>query len=156
MNKKINIFDILIIIALIAAVFVGYKMLAKTGENAAVAVSEVTFTVEIANCEIDLASKIQPGDDIYDSVKGGYYGKVENVETKQATSVVSNTQSGKYELVEYPNRQNVYITIKGTPTSMTDGNIQFASQKVKVGTVAYLKSKNYVGYGHVIDMDISE
>ncbi len=156
MNKKINIFDILIIVVLIAAVFAGYKMLAKTGEDAAGAVSEVSFTVEITNCENDLASKIQTGDDIYDSVKGGYYGKVEMVETKQSTSVVSNAQNGKYELVEYPNRQNVYITIKGTPTSMTDANIQFASQKVKVGTVAYLKSKKYVGYGHIIDMDISE
>ena len=156
MNKKINIFDILIIVALLVAALVGYKMLAKTGEDALEALPEVSFTVEIANCENDLANKIQPGDDIYDSVKGGYYGKVQNVETKQSTSVVANMQSGKYELVEYPNRQNVYITIKGTPTSMTDGNIQFASQKVKVGTVAYLKSKNYVGFGHVINMDISE
>ena len=99
MKKKINIFDILIIVAIIVLAFTGYKMFSKTGENAALFVSDVSFTVEIANCENDLSSKIQVGDDIYDSVKGGYYGKVEKVETKPSTSVVANTQNGNYELI---------------------------------------------------------
>ncbi len=156
MKRKFNIFDVIIIALVIVVAAVGYKMLASTGENAVVSVSEVSFTVEIANCENNLASKISVGDNVYDSVKGGYYGTVQKVETKPSTSVVSNTASGSYEMVEYPNRNNVYVTIKGTPTSMTEGNIQFASQKVKVGTVAYLKSANYVGYGYVIDIDIAE
>lgn len=156
MKHKFNVFDVIIIALIIVAAVVGFKMLEKTGEDAAQAVSEVMFTVEIANCENDIASKIEQGDDIYDSVKGGYYGKVEKVETKPTTSVVANTESGKYVLVEYPNRSNVYVTVKGTPTSMTEGNIQFASQKVKVGTVAYLKSADYVGYGYVTDIIIAK
>ncbi len=156
MSKKINIFDIVIIVALLVAALAGYKMIAKTGNDALEAVSEVSFTVEIANCENDLANKINVGDDIYDSVKGGYYGKVQDVQIKPSKLATPNPVSGKYDLVEYPNRQNVHITIKGTPTSVSEGNIQFASQKVKVGTVAYLRSKNYVGFGHIIDIDISE
>ena len=59
MKKKINIFDILIIVAIIVLAFTGYKMFSKTGENAALSVSDVSFTVEITNCENDLSSKIQ-------------------------------------------------------------------------------------------------
>ena len=156
MKRKFNIFDVLIIVVLIAVAAVGYKMLSKTSEETVESVSDVTFTVEITNCENDLKNQIQPGDDIYDSKKGGYYGKVVDVYSKPSTSTVANTEDGNYELIEYQNRENVYITIKGTPTSMTDANIQFASQKVKVGTMAYLKSKNYVGYGYVIDLDIAQ
>ena len=156
MKRKFNFFDVLIIIVIIAIAVFGIKLFSDTSEDAALSGDDVSFTVEIKECENDLANKIKPGDKIYDSIKGGYYGEVTDVQTAQSTAVVANTKDGKYELVEYPNRTNVYVTIKGTPTSMTDANIQFASQKVKVGTVAYLKSHSYVGYGYVVDINIAE
>ena len=79
MKRKFNFFDVLIIVAVVAIAFVGYKMLNTTTEQTVSKVSEVTFTVEIANCENDLKDKIKQGDLIYDSIKGGFYGEVTNV-----------------------------------------------------------------------------
>lgn len=160
MKRKFNFFDVIIILLILAAAFIGYKMLNKTTEQAVSKVSEITFTVEINNCENDLAEKIKEGDMIYDSIKGGYYGEVIKVEHKPATNIVADSQNGEFKKVEYNDaggkRDNVYITIKGTPTSMNDEHIMFASQKVKIGEFAYLKASGYVAFGYVIDIDVLE
>ena len=157
-NKKMkfNITDILIVLVVICLAVFGWGIISDKGETSATAVSEVSFTVEINKCDKFVAEAIKPGDDIYDSLKGGYYGKVESVEMEPETSVAAHTDTGTFSLETYPDRYSVYVTIKGTPTTMNDGNIMFANQRVKVGTMAYLKSAGYVGFGYVTDVQIHE
>ncbi len=155
-KKKFNITDVVIVVAVIALALFGWSIISDKSESSVTSVSDVSFTVEITKCDKSFGEAITVGDDIYDSLKGGYYGKVEAVEIKPETYVAANTASGTFSIQTYPERYNVYVTVKGTPTTMTDGNIMFASQKVKVGTMAYLKSAGYVGYGYVTDVQIHE
>ena len=155
-KRKFNIADIVIILVVACLAIFGWTMISDKSESSTASVSDVSFTVEITKCDKSFGEAISIGDDIYDSIKGGYYGKVENVKVMPETSVLPNTESGTYTLSTYPDSYSVYLTVKGTPTTMTEGNIMFASQKVKVGTVAYLKSAGYVGYGYVTDIQIHE
>ena len=153
---KFNITDIVIILVVILLAVFGWGIISDKGESSVTAVSDVSFTVEITKCDKSFGDAIAIGDDIYDSLQGGYYGKVENVEIMPETTVAPNADSGTFSLETYPDRYSVYVTIKGTPTTMTDGNIMFANQKVKVGTMAYLKSAGYVGFGYVTDVQVQE
>ncbi len=153
---KFNITDILIILVVICLAAAGWSIISDKGESTATSVSNVSFTVEINKCDKAFGEAIKIGDDIYDSLKGGYYGKVERVEIKPETTVAQHTDTGTFSLETYPDRYSVYVTVKGTPTTMTEGNIMFASQKVKVGNMTYLKSAGYVGFGYVTDIQIHE
>ena len=160
MKKKFNLFDIIIIAVVIFALFVGCMVFVKTANNSTQSNEEITFTVEIKGNSNNLKDVVKVGDKVYDSVKGGYYGVVEKVETKPSTVIVADTESGEYKLAQYDHpdgiRDDVYITLRGTPTSMTEEHIQFASQKIKIGNFAYLKSENFVAYGYVVGIDILE
>lgn len=160
MKKRFNLFDIVIVILVILVAFAGYKFFNKTSDTTKTTASEITFTVEIKNNDNNLKDIVKVGDKVYDSIKGGYYGEVVNVEAKTATAIAADAQNGEYKIVEYNDpkspRDDVYITIKGTPTSITEENIQFASQKVKIGNYAYLKSNNFAAYGYVVGIDILE
>lgn len=151
-KKKFNFVDVLIVLVVLAVVFAGVKVLSGKEGKMTTAVRDVSFTVEVAKSDKSFADAIKIGDDIYDSKKGGYYGKVTGVEVKPATGIGANTAEGKYVISEFEGKYDVYITVSGTPTSVTDGNIMFASQKVKVGEEMFLKSAAYVGYGYAVDV----
>ena len=154
--KKFGIVDIIIILMVVVLCVAGYGIIDEKGETATKSVSDVEFTVELKQLTKAEAEVICEGDEITDSIKGGYYGKVVKVETKKATAIAANTVDGVYSVEEYPDKYDVYVTIHGTPTTMTDSAIQFASQKIKIGCAAYLKSKTYVGSGYVVALDIME
>jgi hypothetical protein len=160
MKKRFGFFDIVIVVAIILVAFAGYKFFNKTSDATKTTASDIMFTVEVKNDSNNLKDIVKVGDKVYDSIKGGYYGEVVNVEAKTATAIAADTQTGEYKIAEYNDpkspRDDVYITIKGTPTSMTEEHIQFASQKVKIGNYAYLKSTNFAAYGYVVGIDILE
>lgn len=160
MKKKFNLFDIIIIVAVVFALASAYVMFDKTSGTSAGSNTQITFTVEVKNNGNNLKDSVKIGDKVYDSIKGGYYGEVVDVQSNPASVIVADTQNGEYKLKEYNHpddmREDVYITIKGTPTSMTEENIQFANQKVKIGSYAYLESANFVAYGYVVGIDILE
>lgn len=154
--KKFGFVDIIIILLVVALLAVGYKIVSDKEGTSSAAISDVEFTVELSKLDKEVADMICVGDDIYDSLKGGYYGKVVDVKVQKATELFENTDSGSFVISEYPDKYNAYVTIHGTPTSITDGNILFASQKVKVGLEMFLKSKNYVGIGYAVGVDVLE
>ncbi len=151
-KKKFNFVDVLIVLFVLAIAVGGIKVLSGKEGNVTTAVKDVSFTVEVAKSDKTFADAIKIGDDIYDSKKGGYYGKVTNVDVKPAKAIGANTTEGKYVMSEFEGKYNVYITVSGTPTTVTDGNIMFAGQKVKVGEEMFLKSAAYVGYGYAVDV----
>ncbi len=151
-KKKFNFVDVLIVLFVLAVAFGGVKLLSGKEGKVTNAVRDVSFTVEVAKSDKTFADAIKIGDDIYDSKKGGYYGKVTNVEAKPAKTMGANTAEGKYVISEFEGKYDVYITVSGTPTTVTDGNIMFAGQKVKVGNEMFLKSAAYVGYGYAVDV----
>lgn len=154
--KKFGIVDIIIILLVVVLCVAGYGIISEKEAITSQSITDVEFTVELKMLTKEEADVIKVGDEITDSIKGGYYGKVTDVEVKKASAVAANTIDGVYSIEEYPDRYDVYVTIHGTPTTMNESTVQFASQKIKIGTGAYLKSDSYVGSGYVVGLEIME
>lgn len=152
---KFNFFDVIIIIAVAAVCFVGYKYLSNKSASSS-NVPEVSYVVELRRKGESYQDQIKLGDDVKDAIKGGYYGKVTDFKWEKCTEITQSSETGKFVKADVENRYNYYITITGTPTTFTDSKIMFASQEVKVGNQIYIRSKNYAGEGYVVDINIGK
>ena len=154
-KAKFNFFDVIIILAVAAVCFCGYKYFNKKSTDGAKA-PDVSYVVELKRKDASYDSQVKVGDDVYDAIKGGYYGKVVDFRKEKCTEIVTNGNDGTFVKAEVNGRYNYYITIEGTPTTYSDSGIMFASQDVKVGNKIYIRSKNYSGEGTVVDIDIAK
>ena len=152
---KFNLFDVFIIIAVIASCYVGFSYLSDKSESTG-NVPEVSYVVELSRKDAEYQNQVKIGDDIKDAIKGGYYGKVTDFRWEPCTEVVESKETGEFVESQVPDRYNYYITITGIPTTYTDSKIMFASQEVKVGESIYIRNNNYSGEGYVVDIDVAE
>lgn len=152
--KKFGIVDIIIILLVVAMCAAGYFVVSEKKGTSTANISDIEFTVEMKMITKKAAQSFKIGDDVYDVLKGGYYGKVVDVKSNIAKEITTDSAHGKYTVEEYPGKYDAYVTVKGTPTSMTAEDIMFASQKIKVGIMAYLKNDNAVGKGYIVDVKV--
>ena len=153
-KRKFNYVDVIIILLVVAAGFAGFKFLNKTSLVAS-DVPQVSFTVEVKNNPPEYKTLVREGDDIKDAIKGGAFGKVTGVKAAPNKEYMEDKIDGAFVETSHEGREDVYITITGTPTTFGK-NIMFASQEVKVGKQVFIKSKEYVGSGFIVDMEIHE
>lgn len=151
---KFNYVDIIIILLVAAAFVVGYKFINKTFTHTA-ETPDVSFTVEVKSVPEDYEEMFAEGDEVRDAVKGDVLGKITDISSKPATDVSPDSVSGQYRVSEYPDREDVYITIEGTPSSY-GANIIIAQQEIKVGNMIYFKKPGAVGRGYIVAMDVGE
>ena len=139
MNKKIrfNYVDVIIVL-LVVVVFVAGFMFVKKGVTSGETLPEVSFTVEVKRMPEEYKTNFSVGDKIRDALKGDTLGVVTEITSKPATDLKTSADSGKYTIAEYEDREDVYITIKGTPTAY-GANIIMAQQEIKVGKSIYIK-----------------
>ncbi len=156
MEKKIkfNFVDVIIIL-LVVAVFVFGISFVKKGVTTGEQYPKVSFTVEVKCMPEDYDTKFKIGDKIRDAVKGDTLGVVTAITSKPATDLVENSANGEYRIAEYENREDVYITIEGTPTSY-GADVVIGQQKIKVGEMVYIKNIGTVGRGYVVEMKTGE
>ena len=153
--KKFNLFDVLIILVVILACFLGYKFLSVKSETTG-NVPEISYVVEIRRQDDFYMDLVKEGDEIKDAIKGGHLGTVTDFKWQPSTEVVDARDTGEYVKKEIPGKYDYYITLTGIPTTYSDSKILFASQEVRVGEIVYLRSKNYSGYGCVVDMKLPD
>lgn len=156
MEKKIkfNFVDVIIILAVVAMFVFGINFV-KKGVTTSQQYPKISFTVEIKCMPEDYDEKFKIGDKICDSVKGDTFGVVTNITSKPATDLVEKSDEGVYSIAEYKNREDVYITIEGTPTQY-GADVIIAQQKIKVGEMLYIKNIGTVGRGYVVEMKTEE
>lgn len=151
---KFNYVDVLILILVVGVFAFGYKFINKSVRTNTSA-PQVSFTVEVTQVENDYKDRFEIGDEIRDAIKGDILGKVEKIEAKPATELTENRVSGTYVVSELENREDVYITIKGTPASF-GADIIMAQQEIKVGNKIYIKKPGCVGRGYIVDVEVEE
>jgi len=156
MKSKIrfNYVDVIIIL-LVVVVFVAGFMFVKSGVRSTTVLPEVSFTVEQKQVPENYKDMFSVGDKIYDAIKGDTLGYVTSVEASPATNLVTSANDGTHKIAEYEGKEDVYITIKGTPSSMEPGVI-IAQQKIRVGEMIYIKKPGCVGRGYIVKMEIDE
>ncbi len=145
----INLLDILLIIAVVAIGFLGYKYVsgrAIDGDK-----RDIYFTVELNSVKEDFTKKINIGDEIKDSVKGYYLGVVNSVEVKPDMVINWDTENTRFIRTEVPDSYTVLVEIKSNGTIAKD-EVFAETVPVRIGKEMSIKGKGYANTGYIVGL----
>jgi hypothetical protein len=151
----INVLDLVFLIVIALGLVIGYKYI--SGSAMAGYQSNVYFEVELKSVKQEFADKIQIGDEIKDSIKDYYLGKVSNKRVVKEVSVNWDSNAQKFVESESPEDVTVYIEVlcNGTVND-EDGFIYAESQPVSVGKEMFIKGKGYAHAGYITLVKVDE
>ncbi len=150
---KFNAFDaIIILIFILILSAIGIKIYEKSNQSVN-DTHKFSFTIEAKNLDQNFKDKISVGDKIRDSVHGFFYGCVSNLKVKPAQKIVENNINGTYILTDIPQKNDLEITVE-CKANVTDDAITVDGHPIRIGKLMSLKSKGYVVYGYIIDMEV--
>ncbi len=152
---KLSIIDLAIVLVLILVVGVGYTMFFAGGKNVDSTNNLVEYDIEITLKTKEYADVIKVGDDIRDSVKGNYLGKVIDVQVMPSTKVTEDLENGKYIQAEVPNRYDIVLTLEANGM-VTSSSIAAEGSQIAVGKRMYIKGKGYASEGYILAIRYEE
>ncbi len=153
-KKKFNFFDFFII-AIVALILVGIVWFMGRNDTDTGVQNRIQYVVEMQNLTEDKFSSIQIGDKVLDSVGKSEIGVVSAIDKVPYTVSIYNTVSGKLESVEMEGRYSLLLTIEAY-ADVTEEAINVGSYRVAVGKGISVQSKNYVGTGYCLSVDVVE
>lgn len=161
--KKFRIVDFIILLAVAAALVVGfltYKHFRQTASKQIESTSKIAFQVFLRGVTITGGiSPIKPGDDTFISIRNVPYTNLKIVDVKIDTKkVVVPDITGKrpYILVDDYSQifmYDVVVTVIDTATITKDGAV-VGGNKIKIGMPITLEGKNYKFNGSVSNVQI--
>ncbi len=151
---KFNYVDIIIILLVVAVFVFAYKFINRSFTTT-VNTPDVSFTVEVKGVPEEYKNMYAEGDKIRDAVKGDTLGVVTGIEAVPATDLGIDDINGRWVISEYEGQEDVYITIKGTPSAF-GSNVVIAQQEIKVGNLIHIKKPGVVGRGYIVKMEVEE
>lgn len=160
--KKLKFIDIVILLAVAIALFVGfltYKHFRQTADKQIESTSKISFQVYLRSVTLTSGENpIKTGDDTFLSIRNVPYTALKivavNSEPKQA--IVPSTGSQKYILVDDYSLKNTYdiiVTVEDTAKITKDGAV-VGGNKVKIGLPITLEGKLYKFNGTVSNVEI--
>jgi len=158
-KKKIrfNGMDFLIIIVAVAILAVGaYLLFGDSG----VSVSsdrevKAMIKVEIVAQEQNFVDVVKSGDKVEIGEKNKSHAVVEKVDVATARNTGYDIVDGKVLRSEIPGEYDVTVTLVGDGTESED-KIKIGDNVFKVGQNAVLNSKNWAGYGYIVEVGTEE
>lgn len=153
--EKVSIIDVLILVVVIAAVGFVYIFFVK-GETQIQTSSDtqtVRYIAEIRDVNKALTEMPKVGEEVYNSSKNFYIGKVVAVEAQPNLEVKENTVDGSHDLFEQEDRYRVLITIEAE-AAISDRYILVGSQYVRVGEKLPIKGKGYAGLSYIVAVEL--
>lgn len=146
----LNLLDLIIIIAAIFAAILIFKYI--SGNAVKGTRQTIHFTVELNDVTDAFVDKIQPGDEIKDSIKGYYLGTVSRVTKKPFTLVNWDSNDNIYIKSDVPDKNTVLVEIKANGLIDGDKSIHAGEVPVRVGKEMSIKGKGYARTGYVVDL----
>lgn len=151
MKQKFNAFDfVIVLIFIITFSVIGIRIHDKSPKISDT--KKFSFTIEIKNVNQDFQNKISIGDEIRDSGHGYFYGNISNLKVKPAQKITEDNNNSSYVLSDIPEKNDIEITV-ACNANISDDSITIENNPIRIGKLMPLKSKGYVMYGYIIDME---
>jgi hypothetical protein len=116
----------------------------------------IDFTFESRGVDIGFYGIPSVGDDIYDSVRGGYLGVVTDVLFEPSLIITVDVENQVLREVVMPDRLNMFITIRGQGTETDDRiTISGSGYEIRVGTHMFVKGRGYASEGFCVNLKTS-
>lgn len=161
--KKIQVIDLFIILAVIAALLVGfftYKHLRQTADKQIESTSKIQFQVFLRGVTITSGENpIKPGEETFISIRNVPYTNLKIVDSgMQPKKVIVSTPGLKEPLTVVNDFSQMYmydiaVTVEDTAKITKDGAV-VGGNKIKIGLPITLEGKNYKFNGTVSDLKI--
>jgi len=155
-EKKVafNFIDVLIIIAVLMIVVVfGFYASGKWQDNNNAGASELTYTVEIANVDQDVAGMFKVGDKLRDSRKDTSVGEVSKVENiKPYTVPTENAKDGTFVESQKPGKYTVTVDVKSA-YEKAGNDIKIDDVDIKVGSSFIVKGNGYAANALIVGVN---
>ena len=151
-KKKFNILDIFIILAVLIAGFVGYKVLKRT-DVIAPETTKITYTFRSDEANPEVATMISENMDVYDSIKNYHIGKIKKIDVIPATRDLYNEESKQYLQAEVEGKVNILLTIEADGIIQGKDIILDNQYDLKVGDQTFVKGKGFATKGYVISIE---
>jgi hypothetical protein len=149
-NWRLNIFDIIIIVAaIVAAVFL--VRAADSGVSGIIAPGKsvtVRYTIELINMVEPSADLIKPGDKLLDKIEKYPLGTVISAQSAPYLASSKNSLTGAYILTIEPERQSATIVMEASATE-TDSAISVGGFEIRTGGAVNITGPGYGGLGYI-------
>ncbi len=148
-KRKWTVIDTVIVIVVIAALAVGYKMLG--GKTSSGNKTAIEVQIHIANQDAALGEAIKAGigDEVTLSLTEKDSGILKAVDIKPAEIMVYDSIKGEYKLDTAGDNVDIYATVEAE-VEETDYAFLAGSTQIKVGNATPFRGKGYATEGNVI------
>ncbi|WMI81528.1 DUF4330 domain-containing protein [Anaerotignum sp. MB30-C6] len=154
-NRKLfgifNIVDIILILMVIVAGFIGFKLFVGGGQEGTTAMKTYTYVVqgrEVLNETVDVPIA---GEKVFNSSTSDYLGVVKEVSSEPYNEIIFSKEIGEYQKLPVEGYSDMLLTIEGNGTE-TEKDITVEGTTVKVGLELNVKGKGYAFKGIVVEV----
>ena len=159
---KFNLIDILIVLCVVGAVFLGVtvlKGLQDTGtESAGSGDVSIRYSVEFtrkSQAVLDEFSKAKErGDVCYIGEKGRAAATLVDVVAKPAQRITTDMKTGNANISEIPEEYDITVVLESKASETEKEILADGTELLKVGKACAVKGKGYAGYGYVTSLEI--
>ena len=156
-QHRFNMADVVLIFIIVAAALILIYIVTGTGLFFGGEEVYILFEIEvplIRNEFVPAISRIEPGDNIVDAVRGDSLGTVQRVAISEAMVDAEDSIRGIVRRVPHPDHSRVVITVRAA--ARKDGTAEsylVNGRLVKVGVQMYFRTLHFMGYGTCISLE---
>lgn len=151
-SKKINFFDLIIlVIVIIAIIFVSIMYYSKD-KKVVNSSTKMTYVLELVNNPLGFSELIKVGDSLNDSIKNFSMGKVIKVEKTPQKTILNDLVNNIIVESDIPDKERVVLTVEADVVDNGMDLLIENSYDIRVGKDIYVKGNGYSGVGYILEI----
>ncbi len=152
--EKVNIIDVVIVLAVIAVVFLG-AMKIRDDKGPAFVADKTEFEVDILLRSMydGFQAEINVGDKLYDAKSGAYLGEIIKKDVAPAVREVE-AADGSVVLSDVPNRWDIRFTIDGQGIYNANSGLNIGGEVRYVGLFFRMRTPTFLVDGVIVDIRV--
>lgn len=152
---KINLMDILLLIAIAIVGIVVYNVVFKseTTVNMGATYFTTTCTIKIDDLPVGASEYLKVGADVYDNETNVFIGKLVEFTSGDTMSIRANHEKNEFIEAKVPFKETVYMTLEVDVSDQGADLVTANNYYVKVGKYLSVRSNNFAGGGYMTFID---
>lgn len=146
-----NIVDIVLILLIIAAGAIGFKLFVGGAKEDAGATKTYTYVVQGREVLTETTEAPVIGEKAFNSATAEYLGVVKEVTSEPYNEIIYSKEIGAYQKLPVEGYSDILLTVEGNGTE-TEKDITVEGTTVKVGMELNVKGKGYAFQGIVVEV----
>ena len=150
-KHKFNAIDAAVIILIVAVIGAAafFFLSDKESEGPVAQTVKIEYVVELRSIRDEFADNFNIGDGVTDGVALYRIGQIVAVDVFDSVYTGTNLVTGESVSSDYPEHSDVQLTISADATvDSLGGYVLGGGYDLSVGTLVYVRTPNYIGYGY--------